>query len=152
VSAVAGRSPTSGRRTADRLGGDAGAGLIGTSAAVTVFLVFLLFAVQILIGLYGRSVVTGAAYDGAHSVAGARVDHTDPDAVARAQATAEDRMRQQLGEVGSRATFDWSGTDGATVVLRVQTDNPRFSIPGLTGPLSTDHIDRTVQVRVEQVR
>ena len=58
------------------------------SAAVVVFLVFLLFAVQILIGLYGRSVVTGAAYDGARSVAGSRVDHDDPGAVARAQAGA----------------------------------------------------------------
>ena len=132
--------------------GDGGAGLVGTSAAVLVFLVFLLFAVQLLIGLYGRSVVTGAAYDGARSVAGARVDHADPVAVATAQATAVDRMRQQLGEVGSRATFDWTGTDADTVVLRVQADNPRFSIPGFTGPLATDHIDRTVHARIERIR
>jgi hypothetical protein len=117
-----------------------------------VFLVFLLFAVQILIGLYGRSVVTSAAYDGAHAVAGARVDHADPDAVAAAQAAATDRMRQQLGDVGSRATFDWSDSDADTVVLRVQADNPRFSLPGLTGSLSTDHIDRTVRARVERVQ
>lgn len=117
-----------------------------------VFLVFLLFAVQLLIGLYGRSVVTSTAYDGARAVAGARVDHDDPAAVTAAQATAVDRMRQQLGEVGSRATFDWSGTDADTVVLRVEADNPRFSIPGFTGPLLTDHIDRTVHARIERVR
>ena len=117
-----------------------------------VFLVFLLLAVQLLIGLYGRSVVTSAAYDGVHAVAGSRVDHGDPEAVARAQAGAVDRMRQQLGEVGSRATFDWSGSDADTVVLRVQADNPRFSIPGMTGPLATDHIDRTVRARVERPR
>jgi Flp pilus assembly protein TadG len=132
--------------------GDAGAGLIGTAASVTVFLVLLLFAVQILVGLYGRSVVTSAAYDGARSVAGARVDHRDPDAVAAAQATAVDRMRRQLGDVGSRATFDWSASDADTVVLRIQADNPRFSFPGFSGPLATDHIDRTVTARVEQVR
>ena len=117
-----------------------------------VFLVFLLFAVQLLIGLYGRSVVTSTAYDGARSVAGARVDHSDPTAVVGARATAVDRMRQQLGVVGSRATFDWSGSDADTVVLRVQADNPRFSIPGFTGPLLTDHIDRTVHARVERIR
>jgi Flp pilus assembly protein TadG len=131
---------------------DRGASLVSTSVSVLVFLVFLLFAVQILVGLYGRSVVTSAAYDGAHAVAGSRVDHDDPDAVAEAQVAAVDRMRQQLGEVGSRATFDWSGTDADTVVLRVQADNPRFSIPGMTGPLATDHIDRTVRARVERPR
>jgi Flp pilus assembly protein TadG len=129
---------------------DRGASLVSTSVAVLVFLVFLLFAVQITVGLFGRSVVTSAAYDGARSVAGARVDHGDPGAVARAQSAAVDRMRQQLGDVGTRATFDWSGTDADTVVLRVQADNPRFSIPGLTGPLATDHIDRTVRARVER--
>lgn len=117
-----------------------------------MFLVFLLFAVQILIGLYGRSVVTSAAFDGAHAVAGARVDHGDPDAVARAQAIAVDRMRQQLGDVGRRATFDWSATDADTVVLRVQADNPRFSMPGFTAPLVTDRIDRTVRARIERVQ
>ncbi len=118
---------------------------------MVVFLVFLLFSVQILIGLYGRSVVTSAAYDGARSVAGNRVDHADPEAVARAQAAAVDRMRQQLGEVGQHARFDWTGSDADTVVLRVQADNPRFSFV-LTGPLATDHIDQTVHARVERFR
>jgi Na+-transporting methylmalonyl-CoA/oxaloacetate decarboxylase gamma subunit len=125
---------------------------VTSSGAVLVFLVFLLFAVQLLIGLYGRSVVTSSAYDGARSVAGARVDHDDPVAVASAQAAAVDRMRQQLGDVGTRATFDWTGSDPDTVVLRIQADNPRFSFPGLTGALTTDHIDRTVHARVERLR
>lgn len=134
------------------LGNDTGTGLIGTTVTVLVFLVFLLFAVQILIGLYGRSVVTSTAYDGARSVAGARVVHDDPAAVDGARAAAVERMRRQLGEVGDRATFDWSSSDGDTVVLRVQADNPRFSLPGFAGPLATDHIDRTVHARIERLQ
>lgn len=146
------RSPVARADVGRRCRGDAGASLVATSAGVLVFLVFLLFAVQILIGLYGRSVVTSAAYDGARSVAGARVDHDDPVAVERAQAAATARMRQQLGDVGSRASFDWSGSDADTVVLRVEADNPRFAFGGMTGPLATDHIDRTVRARVERPR
>lgn len=135
-----------------RASNDSGTGLIGTSAAVTVFLVFLLFAVQLLIGLYGRSVVTATAYDGARSVAGARVDHANPTAVATAQDAATARMRQQLGDVGSRATFDWNGSDADTIVLRVRANNPRLSFPGFDRPMLTDHIDRTVHARIERLR
>ena len=113
--------------------------------AVIVFLVFLLFAVQLLVGLYGRSVVTSAAYDGARIVAGHRT--TDR---AGARTRAEDRIRQQIGAMHLR--FDWTGSDDDTIVLRLQADNPRFLFPGFTGPLATDHIDRTVHVRVERVR
>ena len=56
----------------------AGTGLISTIAGVTVFLAFLLFAVQLLMNLHATSAVTDAAWDGARHVAGARVDHGDP--------------------------------------------------------------------------
>ncbi len=141
-----------GGTTRSRVERDTGAGLIGTSVTVMVFLVFLLFTVQILIGLYGRSVVTSTAYDGARSVAGSRVAHDDPAAEEAARTAAVERMRRQLGDVGERAMFDWSGSDADTVVLRVQADNPRFSLPGFSGPLATDHIDRTVHARIERLR
>lgn len=126
--------------------GDAGTGLVGTIASVTVFLVFLLFAVQLLVGLYGRSVVTSVAYDGARSVAGHRSTHDRA-----AELAAEERMRQQVGS-GMHLSFDWSGRTTDEVVLRVQADNPRFLWPGLSGSLATDHIDRTVRVRIERPR
>jgi hypothetical protein len=115
------------------------------AAAVVVFLVFLLFTVQLLVGLYGRSVVTSAAYDGASRVAG----HRSADQ-GRARADAEERVRQEVGDL--HVTFDWSASTADTVVLRVQADNPRFVFGGFGGPLATDHIDRTVSVRVERVR
>ena len=74
--------------TSSRLHGDGGTGVIATIGGLLVFLALLLFAVQVLVGLHTRSVVTDAAYEGARAVAGARVDHTDPAAVAAAQVEA----------------------------------------------------------------
>ena len=110
-----------------------------------VFLAFLLFAVQLLVGLYARSMISGVAYDGARSVAGYR--STDRD---RAQVQAEARMRQEVGDLA--LAFDWSASTADAVVLRVQADSPRFLLPGIAGPLATDHIDRQVSVRVERPR
>ncbi|MGZ4709009.1 MAG: hypothetical protein ACXWBN_09760 [Acidimicrobiales bacterium] len=117
-----------------------------------VFLAFLLFAVQLLIDLYATSTATSAAFDGARLVAGSRTDHATPDSVARAQAEAERRMRDELGELGDRVTFDWTGSDGDVVAVRVQGPAPRFLLPGLGGPLGFDTIDRTARVRVEVAR
>jgi hypothetical protein len=136
---------------APRAVGDHGTGLIGTTAAITVFLAFLLFAVQMLFSLYTRSVVTDAAYDGARLVAGNRTVAADAPPV-DARARAEDRMRQQLGGAGRDMGFDWSQSDADTVVLRVQLDAPRFLSVDVAGPLATDHIDRTVHVRIERDR
>jgi len=129
-----------------------GAGLIGVIAGVSVFLVFLLFAVQLLISLYATSSVTDAAWDGARQVAGARIDHGDPSALAAAEAAGEVRMRAELGRFSERVSFDWSATDADSVVVRVRGTTPRFGLPGISGPLEFDTIDRTVRVRVEVLR
>ena len=44
-----------------------GAGLISTAAGVVVFLVFLLFAVQLLFGLYASSTVNAVAQRRRHA-------------------------------------------------------------------------------------
>jgi hypothetical protein len=129
-----------------------GSGLIGIIAGVSVFLAFLLFAVQLLINLYATSSVSDAAWDGARQVAGARIDHRDPSSVARAEAAAEARMREELGRFSERVAFDWTGTDADAVVVHVRGTNPRFGMPGLSGPLGFDRIDRSVLVRVEVLR
>jgi len=131
---------------------DRGAGLIGIIAGVSVFLAFLLFAVQLLINLYATSSVTDAAWDGAREVAGARIDHHDPSTLAAAETQAEVRMRAELGRFAQRVVFDWTGTDAASVSVRVRGTTPRFGLPGLSGPLGFDTIDRTVLVRVEVLR
>ena len=131
---------------------DWGAGLIGLIAGVSVFLAFLLFAVQLLVNLYATSSVTDAAWDGARQVAGARIDHDDPSTVAVAEAAAEVRMRAELGRFAERVRFDWAGTDADSVSVRVTGRTPRFGWPGLGGAVGFDDIDRTVRVRVEELR
>ena len=110
-----------------------------------VFLLMLLFAVQVLFNLYAASVVTTVSYDAARRVAGSDGGH--------AYITeAEDQARQALGRYASRVTFDWSATGPEEVVLRVQSQNPSFLLPVMAGPVAFDHLDRTIRVRVERFR
>jgi hypothetical protein len=132
--------------------GDRGAGLIGTIAGVTVFLAFLLFAVQLLVNLYTTTTVTGAAHEGVQMVASHEVDHHDSVAVANARAEAEAEVRGLLGEVGDRAELDWSASTPDEVALRVRVSTPRFLLPSLQASLGFDEVDRTVRARVEEVR
>ena len=142
---------STGVRPPGRATGDAGVGLVGAIGGLLVFLAFLLLAVQTLIGLHTRSVVTDAAYEGARAVAGARVDHHDPAAVATAQAAATEKVRSLLGRFGDRVELDWSGTTDETVSLTVRARPPGFLWAALRGPGSA-LIDRTVRVRVEEMR
>lgn len=128
--------------------GDEGSGLVGTVAGVTVFLAFLLFAVQLLTNLYATSVVTSAAYDGARQVAEAGSGAEG----AAGRSAAEDHVRSLLGGYGERVRFDWSGTDDDVVRLRVTAENPTFLLRSLGGRLPFTDMDRTVVVRVERFR
>ena len=111
----------------------------------TVFLVMLLFAVQVLFNLYAASVVTSISYDAARRVAGS-------DGGADHMAEAEDQARQALGRYASRVTFDWSASSGDEVVLHVHADNPNVMLPVVRGPAALDHVNRTIRVRVERFR
>src|SRR3954470_18723888 len=84
-----------------------GAGLIGTAFGVAIFLLFLLFAVQVLLGLYTTSVVTSTALDAANRLARAG----DPTLDSR-QRNEADRAISSLGgfALDGRATFEWTGT------------------------------------------
>ena len=138
------RRPTSPR--------EAGQGLVGSVAAVGVFLGFLFLAIHIVISLYATSTVTGQAYDAARRVAAAEVDHSDPGAVAAARRRAEADARHSLGRYASRVEpFDWSGSDADVVRLRIRARNPSF-LAFATAPLGVEQIDRTVSVRVEGPR
>lgn len=137
--------------TGTRVAGDEGAGLIATISGLLVFLALLLLAVQTLVALHTRSAVTDAAYEGARAVAGARVDHADPAAVAAAQADAEVKVRSLLGRFGDRVALDWSGTTADSVALTVRARPPGFLWTALRGA-GTAIVERTVHVRVEELR
>ena len=116
--------------------GEAGTGVIGTVVGVLLFLSLLLFAVQVLVGLYATTVVTAAAYDAAKAVAGADRPSVDG---------AEHAARRRIGRLGERATFAWD-VDTEVVSLTVRAPRPVLM------PFAPDDVVRTVRVRVESVR
>ncbi len=122
-----------------------GGGPISIWIGFSVFLVMLLFAVQVLFNLYAASVVTAVSYDAARRVAGSEggFDH---------MAEAEAQARQALGRYEGRVTFDWGGTTTDEVVLRVRANNPTVLLPVAAGPAALAQIDRTIRVRVERFR
>jgi hypothetical protein len=122
-----------------------GGGPISIWIGFSVFLVMLLFAVQVLFNLYAASVVTAVSYDAARRVAGS-------DGGPAYVAQAEDQARQALGRYASRVTFDWSATTPDEVVLRVHADNPSVLMPVAAGPAPLAQLDRTIRVRVERFR
>ena len=127
---------------------DRGAGLLGTSFGILVFLGFLFFAVQLLFNLYATSVVTSATYDAARRVATVGHPATQADVDA-----AETNARDALGGYAHRVTFECDVTSEPNVVrLHVTATNPRFLGPSIDTLVGLDEIDRTVVVRVEKFK
>lgn len=132
------------RWTADR-----GAGLLSTAAGVLVFLVFLLFAVQLLFGLYASSTVTAVANDAAQRAAAAGAPPFE---------VIESDARASLGRVGDDAEFTWTldDTDGDgvddTVVLQVIAAPPRLVPTSIGSATGFGDIRRTVRARLEAFR
>ena len=125
--------------------------MIGSLAAVSVFLAFLLLSSQVLVTLYARSVVNAAGFDAARRVASREVDHDDPEAVALAQQRAEKRLRDLLGAMGDDADLTWR-SDTDSISLRVRVRVPEVSVPGLTRASDLLAIDREYTVRIERLR
>jgi hypothetical protein len=131
--------------------GERGVGVIASAAGVLVFLVLLLFAVQLVFNLYATSVVNAAGLDAARQVAGRGVDHHDPRALASATASAERRARALLGTYGDRVRFTWV-VDDQRVTLRLQVPRTRILPSSVASGVGLDQIDRTVTVRTEELR
>ena len=127
---------------------DRGNGVFSTTSGLALFLLLLLFAVQAIVGLYTRSLVTGGAYDAARLVAGYRSSESRD--TARLAATAE--FRRRLGEFGAhRARLEWLDTDDPNVVrVRVVARHPTLLPAALSGALGLGITDRVVEVRVER--
>lgn len=128
-----------------------GTGLIGSIVGVTVFLVLLLFAVHLILNLYGTSVVTAAAFDAARLRAGGG-------GAAVSEADAERQVLELLGGYrdGGRLRLTWSypDTDGDgeadVVALRIVATHPTDLLAGVRFPFQD--VDRTISVRMERLR
>ena len=120
---------------------------MSTTAGTTVFLVLLLFAVQVLYNLYATSVVTAAAYDAARVVAGAAARGNTVDAEEQGRA----RFRELVGRYATKhvETLDFSESTDDVVVLHVRSRNPNLLL-GRTGRAAFGVIDRRIHVRVER--
>lgn len=118
----------------------AGTGLVGSVVGVTMFLVLLLFGVQVAMNLYATSAVTAVAFDAARDVAGAT-----PIAEAEAEARG---VLGRFESAGGRLDFDWGGS-ADVVVLTVRAQRPSL-LPRVRFPFET--IERTVRVRRERLR
>jgi len=128
---------------------DQGAGLISSAAGIVVFLMFMLFAVQLLFGLYASSTVTAVANDAAQRAAAEGAPSID---------VIETEARANLGKVGDGAEFAWSAEDtdgdGAddTIVLEVVAVPPRFVPRSMGQAVGFGEIRRTVRARMEAFR
>lgn len=132
-----------------RLRSDRGAGLISTAAGVVVFLMFLLFAVQLLFSLYASSTVTAVANDAAQRAASRNAPPLE---------VIEEEARANLGRIGEEAAFTWAradadgdGTDD-TIVLEVAATPPRFVPPSIGGAVGLGELRRTARVRIEELQ
>lgn len=131
-------------------GGDRGTGVFGTLFGFTVLIVFLLFAVQLLFGLYARTTVTAVASDLAQRLAneGARAPE------AGRLAFYESEARRRLGTYADDASFDFTiddlDADGVedSVAVRVVADLPTL-LPTRLVPTSPTRFTRTVRARLE---
>lgn len=129
--------------------GDRGTGVFGSSFAFTVFLIFLLLAVQIVFGLYARTTVTAVATDLAQRAAndGAALD-------AGRFAVYEEEARSRLGRYGDDTSFGFSlvdvDRDGVddTVAVRVEADLPLL-LPLRWSGYSPASFTRTMRARLE---
>ena len=120
-----------------------GVGLVSTLAGVAMFLALLLFAVHLVLTLYGASTVTAVAFDAARIAAGSDGDE------GAAEAYAEQLLRGYAER--DALDLDWSASDADYVRLRVVAHHPTADLlPFLDLPF--DVTDRTVVVRREAFR
>ena len=123
--------------------------MISSAAGIVVFLIFMLFAVQLLFGLYASSTVTAVANDAAQRAAARG---------APSFAIIETEARANLGKVGDDAEFNWAAQDtdgdgaGDTIVLEVIAVPPRFVPTSIGQAVGFGEIHRTVRARMEEFR
>lgn len=126
-------------------GQDDGTGLVSSIVGVTIFLVLLLYAVQLALNLYATSTVTAVAFDAARRVAGTEGGPSATNA-AETQARA---MLDHYEDNGGSLHFVWDTTRDDVVVLEVTAER-RPLLARVRVPFQRVH--RTVRVRWERPR
>lgn len=137
------------RPRAGRVARERGVGVFSSAFGFTVFLIFLLFTVQVLFGLYARTTVTAVAADLAQRAAN---EGADLDESRFADYAAQARRR--LGDYGDDAEFRFAlvdaDTDGVddTVAVTVDASLP-ILLPVRWSGASPASFTRTMRARLE---
>jgi hypothetical protein len=134
-----------------RFWADRGLGLIGSVTGLLVTVLFLAFAVQVMLGLYATSTLRAVLHDAASRGADGlpppgRIDHLEAEA------------RRSLGRMGERTTVELEVEDtdgdglGDVVVGRAVTQPPRVVPPSIGGMVGFEEVQAGVRVRIERPR
>ena len=131
---------------------DVGFGMIGSLAGLTVTLLFLALAAQVMIGLYSTSMLRATLHDAASRAA--NEGSASPGELQRLAAEAE----ASLGRMGRRTTIDLAlvddDGDGApdVVIGHARTMPPRVVPLSMGGMVGFESVSVGVRVRVERFR
>lgn len=126
--------------------------MISSLAGLLVFLMFLLAATQVLVGLYATTTVRATLHDAASRAADGGT--ASPDGLARLA----DEAEASLGTMGERTevtlAFEDGDGDGAAdaVVGEAVSVPPRFVPSWLGGMIGFEQVTASVRVRVERFR
>jgi hypothetical protein len=125
-----------------------GASLVTLTGSLLVFLLLLLFAVQLAVDLYTRSQVTAAGFDAARRVARYEHDGNRHDATVGAEL----RLRSSLGSLGDDVQVEWDLSDPDVVRLRLALDAPSLAPDVVRDATGLASVDRTITVRAERAQ
>lgn len=116
---------------------DRGTGLFSSVFGLMFFLIFMLFAVQILWSLYATTVVTAAGYD-----AGRTAARTG------SAAAGEARFRNTVGSYDAAVAISVPNGEG-TVIVTITGENPTLLPDRFAHVLPFTTIERTIEIRNE---
>lgn len=126
--------------------------MISSLAGLLVFLMFLLAATQVLVGLYATTTVRATLHDAASRAADGGT--ASPDGLARLA----DEAEASLGTMGERTevtlAFEDGDGDGAADAVAGEAVSvpPRFVPSWLGGMIGFEQVTASVRVRVERFR
>lgn len=128
--------------------------MVSSLAGLTVFLLFLLLAVQVLVGLYATSTVRATLHDAASRAATGGTDPADPVHLA----LLSDQAEASLGVMGERTDIrlrlvddDGDGT-GDVIAGEAVSVPPRFVPRSVGSMVGFEEIRASVRVRIERFR
>ena len=133
--------------TTPEVAGDVGSGVFSTTSGLFVFLLMMLFAVQLTFGLYAKSQVTAITFAAARSIA------TSPNASDPAFQEARRVIAQEyLARVNANATIALEPAPAGFIRLHVRARAKMIFAGSFGGLDGVTAVDRIIDVRIEKVQ